>query len=217
MTYRKAIILVLAGLALTGSIGAARAETDDRAVVRDTEGQIVRSSDGVCVRSDGATDQDSCAQRLIAQQTTTQTTTVEKQKPRPVSEFTREDRTVYFEFDHFYLSSDSLGRLDTLADALKADSTVKEARIVGYADRIGSVSYNERLSQKRAKTVRDYLIAKGYTNARVTETRWVGKSEPSTNCPAGKKRASLIECLQNDRRVEVEIGLVHDAKTSAAH
>ena len=50
-------------------------------------------------------------------------------------------------------------RLDTLANVLKSDQSVKEAKIVGYADRIGSVSYNEQLSQKRAETVRDYLIA----------------------------------------------------------
>lgn len=213
MIYRRAIFLTLAASILMGATSIARAAPDDRAVVRDTEEQIVHSTDGTCVRSDGTTDQDSCAPRRVVQQAEPQPIVVQEQKPRPVAEFTREDRTVYFEFNHSNLSSDALGRLDTLVDALKADSTVKEARIVGYADRIGSVSYNDRLSQKRAQTLRDYIVAKGYTNARVTETRWVGKSKPSTNCPAREKRASLIECLQNDRRVEVEIGLVHDEKT----
>ena len=53
--------------------------------------------------------------------------------------------------------------------------------------------------------MRDYLIAKGTTNASVTATRWVGESEPSTNCPATHNRAQLITCLHNDRRVEVNI------------
>ena len=42
-------------------------------------------------------------------------------------------------------------------------------------------------------------------NARVTETRWVGEEEPSTNCGASEGRSKLIECLQNDRRVEIEM------------
>ncbi|MDR3425535.1 MAG: OmpA family protein [Alphaproteobacteria bacterium] len=210
MTNRRVMILVLSGLLLAGFVGAARAETDDRAVVRDTQGQIVHLSNGTCVRTKGMSDQDACASRRIAQQVTTQQKTVTERKTRPLSDFTREDRTAYFAFDHFDLSPEATARLDTLSEALKADRTVKEARIVGYADRIGTVSYNQRLSQKRAEIVRDYLIAKGYTNARVTETRWVGKSEPSADCPAGEKRPKLIVCLQKDRRVEVEIGLIHD-------
>jgi len=47
--------------------------------------------------------------------------------------------------------------------------------------------------------------AEGYTNARVTETRWVGEEEPSTNCEAAEKRTQLIACLQKDRRVEVDM------------
>jgi outer membrane protein OmpA-like peptidoglycan-associated protein len=204
MTSCKTKILMLTALALAGSVGVARAEVNDRDVVHDTKGQVVHISNGTCVRTKWDTGLDACASRRFAQQTV-----VEERKARSVAEFTREERTVYFEFDRFALSSDALARLDTLANALKTDQSVKEARIVGYADRIGSIPYNDRLSQKRAETVRDYLIAKGYTNAHVTETRWVGKSKPSTNCPAAQDRSNLIACLQNDRRVEVEIVLLN--------
>lgn len=208
MTGRKIRIVMLTVLALAGSIGTASAEINDRDVVRDMKGgQIVRATNGTCVRTKWETGQDTCALRRYVEQTI-----VEEKQTRSVAQLTREDRTVYFEFDRFALSSDAMARLDTLVDTLKADQSVKEAQIVGYADRIGSVSYNDRLSQKRAETVRTYLTAKGYTNARVTKTRWVGKSEPSTNCPGTQDRSNLIACLQNDRRVEVEIVLLNKAQ-----
>lgn len=188
--------LLLAGLFLASSTGMVNAEANYHDVVRDTEGQTIHSTNGNCVRTKWITNQDCCCDgqpQYVAQQT------------RSAVELTQEERTVYFQFNRSVLSPGTKRRLDTLVNVLKSNQSVKEAKIVGYADRIGSVSYNDRLSQKRAETVRDYLIANGYTNARVTETRWVGESEPSTNCSASEARPQLIECLQKDRRVEVEI------------
>jgi OOP family OmpA-OmpF porin len=167
------------------------------------------------VRTKWLTDRDYCApQRVTQQQRVVQKTVTPPQQMRTVASFTREERTVYFQFDRSALLPEAKERLDTLSTSLKADKSVKEAKIVGFADRIGSEAYNERLSQKRAETVRDYLIANGYTNARVTETRWVGESQPSTECPAAT-RTKLIACLQNDRRVEVEIGYVQEGQMPA--
>jgi outer membrane protein OmpA-like peptidoglycan-associated protein len=211
MTYLNSKILMLTGLALVGSAGIANAEADYRDVVRDTGGQIVHSSNGNCVRTKWLTDQDLCAPQRLAQRTVSQ-----RQETRTALGLTQDERTVYFNFNRAALSPEAKGRLDTLANVLKSDQSVKEAMIVGHADRIGSVSYNERLSQKRAETVRDYLVANGYTDARVTETRWVGKSEPTTNCPTAQPRAQMIKCLQNDRRVEVEIGYRQAGQTPNA-
>ena len=113
------------------------------------------------------------------------------------------------------MTPEAKNRLNTLVNVLKSDQGIKEARIVGYADRIGSVAYNQQLSQKRAETVRDYLVLNGYTNARVTDTHWVGKSEPTTSCPA-QARSSLIQCLHNDRKVAVEIEYNAENKISDA-
>jgi outer membrane protein OmpA-like peptidoglycan-associated protein len=98
-----------------------------------------------------------------------------------------------------------MARLNTLADRLNSAGDVEGARVVGYADRIGTVSYNEKLSRKRAEAVRDYLIARGVVNSSVTKTRWVGKSEPTADCPKNMTRVQVIDCLQPDRKVEVEI------------
>lgn len=190
-------MLILSVLVLVASSHGVHAQMDPRDVVRDTEGQIVHATNGTCVRTKWLNDRDICApQPVVVQETVTQ---------RTAAALTQEERTVYFEFDHSDLTQTAKDRLDTLADVLKSDQTVKEAKIVGYADRIGTASYNKRLSQKRAETVRSYLTSRGYLNARSIETRWVGKSKPATHCPPMKARTKLIQCLQDDRRVEVEI------------
>ncbi|MGB9153811.1 MAG: OmpA family protein [Alphaproteobacteria bacterium] len=206
MTCRNAKYLILATSMLIGAAGTARADNHD--VLRDMEGQIVHSSNGNCVRTRWPAAQDPCAPQTVTQQTVVQTQTVS------AASLTQEQRTVYFNFNRSVLTPEAKSRLDTLATVLKGDANVKEARVVGTADRIGSVAYNDKLSQKRAETVRDYLIAQGYTNARVTETRWVGKSEPITNCPGNKVNSKLISCLQNDRRVEVEIVFIDNGQNA---
>jgi OOP family OmpA-OmpF porin len=216
MICHKGRLIALTALALAGSVGAARAEANDQDVVHDKTGQIVRVGNGTCVRTKWDSDRDPCAPQRIAQQMPTQQPIAEPKKTRSIAEFTREDRTVYFAFDHFALLPEASARLSTLVNTLKTDQTIKEARVVGYADRIGSISYNDKLSQKRAETVRDFLIANGYTNAQVTKTRWVGKSEPSTNCRSGEAHSKLIACLQQDRRVEIGIGLQRVEQTPVA-
>lgn len=196
MTCRNAKIVMLTGLAFMGAMGIAHAEADYHDVVIDSAGEIARNSYGNCVRSSWLTDRDLCPTQNLTPQLS--------QKTYETTQLTEEDRTVYFQFNRASLTPSAKQRLDTLVNNLKSDETIKATRIVGYADRIGSVSYNQTLSQKRAETVRDYLVANGYTNATVTETRWVGESEPTTDCPA-QTRSRLIQCLHNDRKVAVEI------------
>ncbi len=215
-------IIVLSGLVLMSSTGMAQADATYHAIVHDTENQVVHSTDGNCVRTKWMTDQGACApqgvvqEQPVIQQVVQKTVVVPPPQVRTADKLTQDERTVYFKFNRSALTPEGKQRLDTLASVLKADQSVKDAKIVGYADRIGSISYNEKLSQNRAKVVRDYLIANGYTNASVTETRWVGKSEPTTNCTSNEKRTKLIECLQNDRRVEVEIDYIQVGQMSDA-
>ena len=179
----------------------ARAENEYQDVVRDTSEQMVHLDNGTCVRTKWLMDYDLCSPTQVVYEEPIQPVDTSYAVP----DLTREDRTVYFPFNRAALSGAAKQRLDTLAGILQSNEKVKQARLVGYADRIGGDAYNQRLSQKRAETVRDYLITKGYTKANVTETRWVGELEPETHCPAMKDRLQLIDCLHNDRRVEVEI------------
>ncbi|MFN2646530.1 MAG: OmpA family protein, partial [Burkholderiales bacterium] len=87
---------------------------------------------------------------------------------------------------------------------LKDVGEVRYINVNGHADRLGSVQYNQRLSEKRADAVRTYLVSKGVDAAKV-ETFGFGKTTPVKSCPDQKERSRLIECLAPNRRVEVEI------------
>jgi OOP family OmpA-OmpF porin len=94
-------------------------------------------------------------------------------------------------------------KLDDIAAALQADPSITDVDITGYTDRLGSPKYNQKLSERRANAVRDYLIGKGVDGKRL---KAYGKGEQNpvvTDCHQ-KKRKELIECLAPNRRVEVE-------------
>ncbi len=93
-------------------------------------------------------------------------------------------------------------KLDEIANVLKKDATVNHVVISGHADRIGSASYNQTLSEHRAVAVKNYLVSQGIEDNRLSaEGR--GESNPVVVC-TDKKRADLIACLAPNRRVEVE-------------
>jgi OmpA-OmpF porin, OOP family len=109
--------------------------------------------------------------------------------------------TDLFAFDSSTLPAQH-SKLDTIADALNKDTTVKNVAITGYTDRLGSAVYNLRLSQRRADAVKMYLTQKGIADSRLVA---LGKGEenPVVQCNE-KKQATLIECLAPNRRVEVD-------------
>jgi OOP family OmpA-OmpF porin len=94
-------------------------------------------------------------------------------------------------------------KLDEIAAALQADPSITDVDVVGYADRLGSKKYNLKLSQRRAESVRDYLVSKGVDGKRLKATG-KGSENPVATCEGIKKRAELIKCLEPNRRVEVE-------------
>ncbi len=111
------------------------------------------------------------------------------------------ERVVFFDFNKSDLTKHARHQLNHLAKKSHAQTIT----VVGFADRIGNAAANEKLAFKRAKTVRDYLVAKG-VKAKKVEVRSLGKSAPRANCAADLPRAKLIECLSEDRRVEIEFG-----------
>jgi OOP family OmpA-OmpF porin len=118
------------------------------------------------------------------------------------------ERVVYFGFNKASLTPEAKAHLDHLAKKIKwtnkRDHNNSTLTIVGFADRIGNADYNEKLALKRAQAVQAYLTGKGVT-AKKVEVRSLGKTAPKANCPADLARAKLIECLKEDRRVEIEI------------
>jgi OmpA-OmpF porin, OOP family len=110
-----------------------------------------------------------------------------------------------FDFDRAVLKPQGRSLLDELSQRM---DRVKfhTMDIVGHSDRIGAASYNQRLSERRARAVRDYLVAHGLDAAKLT-AEGVGESEPVTatgQCKEFRGRR-LIECLQPDRYAELKV------------
>ena len=77
--------------------------------------------------------------------------------------------------------------------------------VTGHTDRIGTQQYNQRLSERRADAVRDYLVSKGVPKDRI-ETLGMGKTQPVPGVVCNQKNMKeLIACLAPNRRVEVEV------------
>lgn len=97
-------------------------------------------------------------------------------------------------------------RLDELADKIMAmeKDSIAGITIVGHADRMGSPSGNLKISEKRAATVKDYLVRRG-VDAAILQSMGKGDADPIADCPGGKANKALIACLSPNRRVEVII------------
>ena len=78
--------------------------------------------------------------------------------------------------------------------------------VVGHTDRIGSDSYNQKLSERRAAAVKTYLVSKGIEANRVY-TEGKGEKQPVTGdkCKGNAPTKALIQCLQPDRRADIEV------------
>jgi peptidoglycan-associated lipoprotein len=74
---------------------------------------------------------------------------------------------VFFDFDKDVIRDDQKGSLDANAAWLKSHAGAK-VTIEGHADERGTTEYNLALGDRRAKTTRDYLVARGVEPNRVT-------------------------------------------------
>ena len=115
-----------------------------------------------------------------------------------------------FDFDKAVVRPDGKKILDDeVVGKMKEYPQVEVLLITGHADRIGSEKYNQKLSERRAAAVKDYLTSQGVEASRL-ETAAKGESEPVVDCKDIKgaqtrKNKKLVECLQPNRRVVVEI------------
>ena len=93
-------------------------------------------------------------------------------------------------------------KLDEVAALMVQNPSIGRLVISGHTDRLGTDKHNKDLSQRRAETVKRYLVAKGVAASRL-EAVGKGSSQPVKTC-TDKVRAKLVECLEPNRRVEIE-------------
>jgi OOP family OmpA-OmpF porin len=97
--------------------------------------------------------------------------------------------------------------LDRFAVELKG-TQFQTITITGYTDRLGSQDYNLKLSTRRAETVKAYLVESAGIPADKIIAVGADGSDPVTkpgDCVGERRTPKLIECLQPDRRVDVEV------------
>lgn len=112
-----------------------------------------------------------------------------------------------FGFDKDTVRPEGMAALDTFSNQLQGTS-YQSITVEGHTDRMGSTDYNQALSNDRASTVKDYLVSRGKLDPSKISAVGRGEGSPVTqagDCPDKQSRASLIACLQPDRRVEVEV------------
>jgi outer membrane protein OmpA-like peptidoglycan-associated protein len=104
--------------------------------------------------------------------------------------------SVLFASDESTLLPAAQDRLNKVADALLVTKQ-KQLIIEGFTDSQGSSDYNIALSQRRADTVRSYLISRGYPSALIN-TQGIGEERPVADNNSAEGRA-------NNRRVEIVV------------
>jgi outer membrane protein OmpA-like peptidoglycan-associated protein len=113
---------------------------------------------------------------------------------------------VLFDFDKATLKPGAREKLSKLTGVLLAYPGNYRIEIEGHTDAVGSDAYNQKLSEDRAQSVRDYLASAGLPTDRIVATRGFGKTRPVTtnDTPEGR---------QMNRRVEI---IIADTEPQAA-
>jgi outer membrane protein OmpA-like peptidoglycan-associated protein len=95
-------------------------------------------------------------------------------------------RGVNFEFDRAEIRAASRPILDQAATRLKQCGG-ERLRVEGHTDSIGDEAYNQDLSERRARAVRDYLVSRGVDGSRITAAGF-GESKPvaTNDTPEGR-------------------------------
>ncbi|WP_153116471.1 OmpA family protein [Rhodocyclus tenuis] len=209
------VAAISAVIGLSASVAQAQTAAD-RVYVIDSRNEVATSGFGLCWRTGywtpaaAATDPAGCAcdkDLLPAEKCAPKSATVADKAAgvKPAGEKITLSADALFDFDKAVLRPEGKAKLDELAG--KVGKIKLEVIIaVGHADRFGSDAYNQKLSEKRAAAVKEYLVSKGVEANRVY-TEGKGKKQPVTKadqCKGGKS-AKVVACLQPDRRVEIEV------------
>ena len=119
-----------------------------------------------------------------------------KPKPAPVAEKVTLAADVLFDFDKSVLKPEGKAKLDDLANKVRAIN-LEVVIAIGHTDSIGSDAYNQKLSVRRAESVKAYLVSKGVEPNRIY-TEGKGEKQPVASNKTKEGR-------QKNRRVEIEV------------
>ena len=166
--------LAAAVVALTAPYFAS-AENYTKSIVLDARGNAVKTKDGVCVTHDFPEENVVCKGGKMS---------------------INAPSVVYFDFARSTLNSKGKKVVAEVATALKAVGSYK-VNLAGHADRVSSDAFNQKLSERRAASVKAALVAAGIDAAKIST---IGYGETHNAVPTKDGKAEQL-----NRRVEIEI------------
>ncbi len=206
MKISKLVQILAAGTAL--SVSAAFAGVTPN--LTDSSGAPVRDGSGGCVQTQGI-DHPDCAPKKaepakpaapaapVAAKPSDSAKPAAPAKPaeapKPVKMAITIQAEALFDFDKYVLKPEGKKSIDeAIAKMAKVD--VEMVIATGHTDSIGTDKYNQRLSERRANTVKEYMVSKGIPAAKIT-TLGKGESQPVATNKTKEGRAK-------NRRVDIE-------------
>ncbi len=168
--------------------------------VYDSNGNPVMTGHGPCLyNGHGVLNEDTaieaCNPELVKKEAAPAPKPVVEPPPEPKAEKVTLKADTYFDFDKSNLKPEGKDTLDELVRDMGDLNSIAEIEVIGHTDSIGTEEYNQGLSERRAATVKDYLISKDVPADRInTEGR--GELEPVATNETREGRAK-------NRRVEI--------------
>jgi len=167
------VIIAIALIAFTSY--AANAQVQNKSIVLDARGNPVLTREGVCVTFNWPRDNFICQAALALDI----------------------PNIVYFDFARSNLNTKGKEVVKQVAAGLNQMNGNYAVRLSGHADRVDTLAFNQRLSERRAATVKNALVAKGVSAGRIST---VGYGETKNAVPT---KDNVPEQL--NRRVEIEV------------
>jgi len=204
MKHSKIVLVAALGLLVAGVMPAHAGEKKVNNYVRSSDGSLVRDSEGGCVRSAEKTTK-------LLEECGYKTKVVVKKGPDKVEVAIVEEKVVLehvvinniqFKFDSAELTTEDKAMLDDVYIRLAPykellQKELSHLEITGYTDTSGPESYNQKLSERRANSVADYMAAKGTDRGRMV-VKGMGEANPIAD---NGTRAGRIK----NRRVELDV------------
>ena len=195
-------------------IGAATAYAGVTPNLVDASGAPVRDASGACVQTSGINHPDCMPKKVeppkpvvVAPKPVEPPKPVEAPKPapQPVKVAITIQAEALFDFDKSILKPDGKKSID---DAIVKMKKVDVEMVIatGHTDSVGTDAYNQKLSERRATTVKEYMISQGIPAAKITI---LGKGETQ---PVASNKTS--DGRAKNRRVDIEFkGVQTDRKS----
>ena len=174
----------------------------------DSAGNPVRDASGACVQSSGIEHPDCVAKKAEpakpaaptapaapAQPTAPATPAAAAAAPKSVKQAVTIQAEALFDFDKSVLKPEGKKSIDDAIAKMKSID-VEIVIATGHTDSIGTDAYNQKLSERRATSVKEYMVSKGVPAAKVT-TLGKGETQPVATNKTKEGRAK-------NRRVDIE-------------